>query len=54
MNSQFANAKKKSDDFWAMIRKVADGARGKPDWMHAGINLNERNFVTFPAATKGD
>lgn len=36
-----------SSEFWDEIKKSADTVRRKPDWMHAGINLNEKNFETF-------
>lgn len=33
--------------FWDEMRRVAEPARNAPDWMHAGINLNPRNFETY-------
>lgn len=36
-----------SRDFWAAVRKSADGVRSAPAWMKAGIDLNDKNYTTF-------
>jgi len=32
---------------WESIREAADRARVLPDWIKAGINLNNQNFETY-------
>jgi len=40
----------KSAAFWQSIDRSAEGMRNAPAWMKAGIDVNERNFITFGPA----
>jgi hypothetical protein len=45
--------REKSAHFWESMRKSAELARSLPSWAQAGINLNERNFITFRTSEQG-
>jgi hypothetical protein len=41
-------SKQKSEkSFWEAVNESAELARSSPSWMKAGINLSEKNFVTY-------
>ena len=40
--------------FWEYVKRTADEAKDYPDWMRAGIVLNDRNFVTYAAEPAAD
>jgi hypothetical protein len=33
--------------FWAFVKKTAEAVRSDPAWTRAGIDLNEKHFVTY-------
>jgi hypothetical protein len=35
--------------FWEHVSKTAAMVRSMPDWMRAGIEINEKHFTTFGA-----
>lgn len=38
---------KAEESFWDSVRKTAEPVRSLPSWARAGINLTERNYVTY-------
>lgn len=40
------------ETFWEIMRRSAESARLAPEWMQAGINLNEKNYETFRSESK--
>lgn len=33
--------------FWASVKKSAEPMRTAPAWLKAGIDINEKNFITY-------